>query len=110
MSVAWTVTQPCVEDYRITLCPIHHEGEEEEGEEEVGEEEEKSGGWWGRRKRRSPECWHGNFSQPVLEEEEDFHLTIHLEELKDFTFAFKECGHYELSIQVWYGTVWYGMV
>ena len=80
----------------------------EEGE--VEEEEVTGGGWWGRRRRRSLECWHGNFSQPVLGEEEDFHLTVHLEELEDFHFTFKECRQYELSIQVWHGMVWYGSV
>ena len=25
VSVLWTITQPCIEDYRITLCPLHHQ-------------------------------------------------------------------------------------
>ena len=71
VSVAWRVTQPCVQEYTITVCTLLEDDT----------------------------CWTGNFSRPKLETEEDFEINIKLETLSDFLFEFKECQEYEISIQ-----------
>ena len=30
LAVLWTITQPCIEDYRIRLCPLHQQQVETE--------------------------------------------------------------------------------
>merc|ERR1719239_1629273 len=74
VSVLWTITQTCIEDYRITLCPLHHQGSENA-------------------------CWVGNFSRPNLKNKDDFLVKIQLTNLNDFDFHFDDCKEYEISIQ-----------
>ena len=80
VSVLWTITQSCIEDYRITLCPQHHQ---------VGIEDHL---WWEfSLKGLEVACWIGNFSRPNLKNEDDFLVKIQLTNLNDFDFHFEDC-------------------
>ena len=69
VGISWTLTQPCIEEYQIQLCP-------QEGD----------------------DCWAGNFSRPQIESDDDFNIEIDLEGLDGFIFEFKYCSTYELTI------------
>ena len=69
VGISWTLTQPCIEEYQIQLCP-----------------------WEG------DDCWAGNFSRPKIESDKDFHIEIDLAGLDDFIFELKDCSKHELTI------------
>ena len=79
VSVLWTITQPCIEDYRITLCPQHHQVGISRWEITVSPKESDKA------------CWIGNFSRPNLKNDDDFLVEIQLTNLNDFDFHFEDC-------------------
>ena len=79
MAVLWTITQPCIEDYRITLCPQHHQVGISRWEITVPPKESDKA------------CWIGNFSRPNLKNNDDFLVEIQLTNLNDFDFHFEDC-------------------
>ena len=78
VSVLWTIAQPCIEDYRITLCPLH-------------QVERTVIIFIFSMKESEKDCWIGNFSRPSLKNEDDFLVKIQLTNLNDFDFHFEDC-------------------
>ena len=90
VSVLWTITQSCIEDYKITLCPQHHQVG-------ISQWEIKSVSL----KESATACWIGNFSRPNLKNEDDFLVEIQLTNLNDFDFHFEDCKVFKNSYLIW---------
>ena len=74
ISLKWTLFQPCISEYRISLCSL----------------------------KEKDSCWNGIFKQPRSEEEEGhfgYTTTVDLSSLEGFDYSLEECQEYEIRLR-----------
>ena len=88
--LSWDLSQPCVLQYNITVCPASQEEEQEEQEEKQKEQEEQE----------EEPCWSGSFARPDFESREDFKFEIDLTAVRAFhSLSLEQCGDYQVTVE-----------